>query len=88
MSRVRVDAFRDGRIVLVQLSSGTDPDSGGRFTVKKYHSRKAATEDGWTHEHIELQPLNPTYEPIIIHSGEADDLVVVGEWVKNVVTFP
>jgi hypothetical protein len=32
--------------------------------VKKYHSSKTVTEEGWQHNHIELRPLNPDYDPI------------------------
>jgi DNA adenine methylase len=41
-----------------------DPENGGRFTVKKYHSAKTVSEDAWQHDRIELLPLNPDYEPI------------------------
>ena len=35
-----------------------DPDTGQRFTVKRYHSEKATNEDGWRHVAIVLEPLN------------------------------
>jgi SOS-response transcriptional repressor LexA len=61
-----------------------DPENGGRFTVKKYHSTKIVTEDTWKHEHIELLPLNPDYSPIIVAPHEAAEMVVVGEWVASI----
>jgi superfamily II DNA or RNA helicase/diadenosine tetraphosphate (Ap4A) HIT family hydrolase/HKD family nuclease/SOS-response transcriptional repressor LexA len=73
---------REGRIVLVQFNSMGDPENGGRFTVKKYHSSKTVTEDHWQHNRIELRPLNPDYDPIIIAPHEGSDMVVVGEWVS------
>jgi hypothetical protein len=74
---------REGRIVLVQFNSMGDPENGGRFTVKKYQSVKRVTEDDWSHEHIELLPLNRDYNPIIVTPHEAPEMVVVGEWVAT-----
>jgi superfamily II DNA or RNA helicase/diadenosine tetraphosphate (Ap4A) HIT family hydrolase/SOS-response transcriptional repressor LexA len=74
---------REGRIVLVQFNSMGDPENGGRFTVKKYHSAKAVSEDAWQHEHIELLPLNPDYDPIPVAPHEGPEMVVVGEWVAS-----
>jgi len=75
---------REGRIVLVQFNSRGDLENGGRFTVKKYHSDKSVTEDGWKHEQIELLPLNPDYDPIIVAPHEGPEMVVVGEWVSSI----
>jgi SOS-response transcriptional repressor LexA len=61
-----------------------DPEGGGRFTVKKYHSQKTITEEGWQHDQIQLLPLNPTYDPITIEPDEAPEMVVVGEWISSV----
>ena len=51
---------REGRIVLVQFevsqTRGSVPGQyGGRFTVKKYHSEKTVTADGWRHDHAVRQ---------------------------------
>jgi superfamily II DNA or RNA helicase/diadenosine tetraphosphate (Ap4A) HIT family hydrolase/HKD family nuclease/phage repressor protein C with HTH and peptisase S24 domain len=75
---------REGRIVLVQFNSMGDPENGGRFTVKKYHSVKRVTEHDWSHKHIELLPLNRDYDPIIVNPHEAPEMVVVGEWVSSI----
>jgi SOS-response transcriptional repressor LexA len=75
---------RRGSIVLVQFNSMGDPENGGRFTVKSYQSVKRVTEDGWSHEHIELLPLNRDYDPIIVTPDEAAEMVVVGEWVAAI----
>lgn len=75
---------REGRIVLVQFNSLGDPENGGRFTVKKYHSAKSVTEDGWRHERIELLPLNPDNDPIIVKPHEGTEMVVVGEFVASI----
>ena len=74
---------REGRIVLVQFNSLGDPEHGGRFTVKKYHSRKTHSEGRWRHELIELQPLNPEFQPIVVDAHEGSEMTVVGEWVAT-----
>jgi hypothetical protein len=74
---------RNGRLLLIQCQTKHDPEDGGRYTVKKYHSTKIATEEGWVHEMVELRPLNPEKNPIRI-SGDDDakDLRVIGEFVR------
>jgi len=74
---------REGRIVLVQFNSIGDPEIGGRFTVKKYHSSKTVSEDSWHHNRINLLPLNPDYQPISVSPHEAPEMMVVGEWVAG-----
>ena len=69
---------REGRIVLVQLGTDGAGENGGRFTVKKYHSEKSVTADGWRHTSLQLLPLNPAFEPIEIEV--AADIVIVGEF--------
>lgn len=72
---------REGRIVLVQFSSRGVSEDGGRFTVKKYHSVKSTSPDGWKHEKIELRPLNPNFEPIILEPQDTSEMMIVGELV-------
>ncbi len=71
---------REGRIVLVQLGTDGAGEHGGRFTVKKYHSEKTVTADGWRHTSLQLLPLNPAFEPIEIEAEVAADIVIVGEF--------
>ncbi|NBU42131.1 MAG: hypothetical protein EBS51_15305, partial [Planctomycetia bacterium] len=59
-------------------------ENGGRFTVKKYHSEKAVTADGWRHDRIQLLPLNPAFEPITLEPEDADALTIVGEFFRPV----
>ena len=70
---------REGRIVLVQFASLGAGENGGRFTVKKYHSEKTVTADGWRHDRIQLLPLNPAFEPITLEPEDAADVMMVGE---------
>ena len=53
---------REGDIVLIYAEDKID--AGSNYTIKKYHSERAKTDDGWEHEKIILKPLNPDYEPI------------------------
>ena len=54
---------RNGEIVLTECSE-KDLDYGGKYTIKKYHSEKHQSEDGWQHTKIELIPLNNDYNTI------------------------
>jgi superfamily II DNA or RNA helicase/diadenosine tetraphosphate (Ap4A) HIT family hydrolase/HKD family nuclease/SOS-response transcriptional repressor LexA len=73
---------RNGRLLLIQCQTQFDPEEGGRFTVKKYKSSKVPTSDGWTHESVELQPLNPAFQSIQITGDNKADLRVIGEFVR------
>ena len=66
---------RNGEIVLTQ-SSEYDDTYGGRYTIKRYHSEKIGTDEGWQHSKVELQPLNPDFEPIAL--SEDDDVRTIG----------
>jgi len=54
---------RNGEIVLTQ-SSEFDSEYGGKYTIKKYHSEKTATEEGWQNSKVELIPLNSDFNTI------------------------
>ena len=77
-----VTGTRQGRTVLVQLRDTVDPDTGQRFTVKRYRSEKAADEDGWRHVRIVLEPVNPDFEPIELATEDEDSIAVVAELVE------
>ncbi|HLZ17599.1 MAG TPA: S24 family peptidase [Cyclobacteriaceae bacterium] len=73
---------REGRIVFAQHSGITDPETGGSYTIKKYHSRKiASTEGGWKHTRIQLLPINPEFKPIEINPENVDDIQIIAEFV-------
>jgi SOS-response transcriptional repressor LexA len=72
---------RNGRIVLVQLNSLGDPETGGRFTVKKYLSSKSPTDDSWSHSQISLAPINPSFPTIPLNPSNAQDLLIIGEFI-------
>lgn len=54
---------RNGEIVLTQ-SSEYDSEYGGRYTIKRYHSEKTVTAEGWQHASVQLLPLNQDFDPI------------------------
>jgi len=74
---------REGKVVVVQHRSISDPETGGRYTVKLYASEKTPADDGgWIHQRITLSPDSnqPEFQPMVIHLGEDEDsFSVVGE---------
>ncbi len=72
---------RQNRLLLVQVNTHLDPQSGGRYTVKKYRSTKRSTSEGWEHQTIELVPINPHFSPIEITNDNSEDVRVMGEFV-------
>jgi SOS-response transcriptional repressor LexA len=67
---------RSGRLVLV-MNYGEPVEN--RLTIKRYTSKKRRTEEGWEHERITLEPLNPEYEAWNL--DEHARLAVIGEFV-------
>jgi type I restriction enzyme, R subunit len=80
--RAPVIGTRQGMIVLMQLRDTTDPDSGERYTVKRYLSAKVAEGDSWLHALIILKPINPDFQPIELTDSEEGELQVVAEFVE------
>ena len=79
--RAPVEGSRQGKTVLVQLRDGADPETGERYTVKRYASTKARKGDAWQHERITLKPLNPDFQPIELIGADEGQLRVVAELV-------
>ena len=80
--RTPVEGTRQGKIVLVQLRDATDPETGQRYTVKRYKSQKAKEGDSWRHEKITLKPVNPAFEPIVLTDADEGELQVIAELVE------
>lgn len=78
---------REGKIVVVQHRGIACPDTGGRYTLKRYRSEKVAdAAGGWRHTRIVLQPESdqPGYAPIVLELGpEQDEVQVVAEWLMT-----
>jgi SOS-response transcriptional repressor LexA len=68
--------------VLVQLRDATDPETGHRYTVKRYESEKARAGDSWQHKKITLRPTNPAYAPIVLEDVEEDAVQVIAELIE------
>ena len=77
-----VTGTRQGRTVLVQLRDAVDPDTGERFTVKRYRSEKSADADGWRHVRIVLEPSNPAFTPVELKTDDEGSVAVVAELVE------
>jgi type I restriction enzyme R subunit len=77
-----VTGSRQGRIVLVQLRDVIDPETGHRYTVKRYESEKARTGESWRHMKVTLNPTNPAYAPIVLEGVEEDAVQVIAELVE------
>lgn len=76
---------RQNRLLLVQVKTHIDPEDGGRYTIKRYHSTKKSSDDeGWQHQTIELQPLNQDYPTIQLAPEDADELRIIGELVNTI----
>ncbi len=80
--RSPVEGTRQGKTVLVQLRDALDPETGERYTVKRYTSEKVAIDHAWRHAHITLQPVNPDYDPIVLTSADENALHVVAEFLE------
>ncbi len=76
-----VSGSREGRILLVQHRSITDPEHGGKYTIKRYRSTKVADGDSWQHASIMLHPDNSAYQPISIDPLQSDDVLIIAEFV-------
>ena len=80
-----VEGSRQGKTVLVQLLSDTDPESGERFTVKRYTSQRASDAEGtWSHTAITLLPNNPEFDPIRLTADDEGSVAVIAEMVEVV----
>ena len=81
-----VTGSRQGRIVLVRLRDEEDPETGERFTVKRYRSEKTQDENGWRHVAVALEPVNRDFEPIVVTTDDEGAIDVVAELVQVIGT--
>jgi ribosomal protein L40E/SOS-response transcriptional repressor LexA len=78
-----VEGTRQGRTVVVLLRDTADPETGQRFTVKRYESEKAVSEDGtWRHVRVLLKPINRDFEPIELTCDDEGSVEVVAEMLE------
>ena len=80
-----VEGTRQGKTVLVELRDESDPETGERYTVKRYQSEKAEQReegDGWRHARVTLKPRNPSFPPIVLAPQDEGQVHVVAELVE------
>ena len=80
--RAPVEGTRQGKTVLVQLHDATDPETGARYTLKRYESKKVQNGDSWQHAKITLKPTNPEFEPLVLTCADEGEVAVVAELVE------
>jgi SOS-response transcriptional repressor LexA len=74
---------REGKIVLAEHHGYADSEYEGSYSIKVYRSTKRYDEFGnWSHESIELRPLNHAYNPIVLSEDDIEEFCIVGEFVK------
>ena len=86
--RAPVEGTRQGKTVLVQLHDATDPETGARYTLKRYESEKVQDGASWRHATITLKPTNPEFEPIVLADADEGDVAVVAELVEVLAAMP
>jgi SOS-response transcriptional repressor LexA len=77
-----VGGTRLGKTVLVQLRDTADPETGERYTVKRYESQKKAAGDSWRHAKITLKPNNPDFAPIMLGGADEGQIQVIAEFLE------
>jgi phage repressor protein C with HTH and peptisase S24 domain len=78
-----LEGARQGKTVLVRLRDQPDSEHGGRYTVKRYFSEKAASDEGaWRHVRITLKPNNPAFPPIELTTDDEGTVAVVAEMLE------
>ncbi len=78
-----VTGTRQGKIVLVQLRDQLDPESGERYTVKRYRSEKVEEKDGnWRHLAIVLEPINKEFSAIMLTCEDEGQVQVIAELIE------
>lgn len=76
--------WKSGKVVLAELREGSDPELGGRYTVKAYRSEKVASEEGeWQHERVILSPDSDRggFEAIVLEPEHEGRVRIVAELV-------
>ena len=77
-----VTGTRQGKTVLVQLRDAVDPETGERYTVKRYESSRARDGGSWRHVGITLNPVNPDFKPIELTGADEGQVRVIAECVE------
>ncbi|HVE86656.1 MAG TPA: LexA family transcriptional regulator [Myxococcales bacterium] len=75
----------ENRVVLIQLRDATDPESGGRYTVKRF--KVAGRRDGRI-SRVRLDPANREFKPILLEEDPMRQLTVIAEYLEVLVPGP
>ena len=74
---------KEGRKLLVWHAGVTDGETGGEYTLKVYHSEKAAGPDGESQNtKIVLRPLNLAFQPLMMDAGDEGSVRAIAELVR------
>jgi uncharacterized protein len=84
--RANPQGTRNGKIVVVQHRSISDPETGGSYTIKRYRSEKVVDEDGgWRHERIELAPESDlAFVPVYLIISDCENVKVIAEFLSAI----
>ena len=73
-----------GQTVLARMPHDVDPETGERFTVKRYRSKKTEDDHGWRCVEVSLEPMNNDFHPIILTTDNEAGIKVLAELVQVV----
>ncbi|MDJ0839957.1 MAG: S24 family peptidase [Acidobacteriota bacterium] len=74
---------KNGLPLLILLHDQTDPEHGGRYTVKIYRSEKVEAEDGaLLNTRVILEPKNPEFEAMVFREEDAEGLRAIGRFLE------
>jgi phage repressor protein C with HTH and peptisase S24 domain len=75
-----VEGSRHGRIVLFDLRDDTDPETGQRYTIRRFEFEGVRSTTGpWREARVKLLPLNPGHNSIVLSAEQEEDERVLAE---------
>jgi transcriptional regulator with XRE-family HTH domain len=66
----------EGRILLVEYRGLDDVETGGSYTVKRFRRGRARRAG------IRLEPINPSFEPILLDGASAPNIRLIADFVE------
>jgi len=72
----------DGKVVLLQLRESRDPESGGRYTVKRF---KVVARSGKRITRVRLEPNNREFSPMVLDEDPERELKIIAEFLEVLV---
>jgi hypothetical protein len=73
----------DGKVVLLQLRESRDPESGGRYTVKRF--KVAGRKEGHVTRVPAQNPINREFQPILLEEDPMRRLTIIAEFLEVLV---